>query len=567
MRNFIDWRRKLLALLCICLLVLPSLVVAQDADDTTTNSDQQEETTVDESDKDKVDEDGSTKPDDQHSPPWRLAPPPREGDEDRPMPIRRPLTVPAGDQKERPSLFEEKGRPAVMVQWGNLDKEWEGEEAIEYTVTVAGAKIRKPIMIEQGDSPVDEESNSITTKTSVHVDGLILELGKPPRPEMDKEEDEIDEDKSEEDDEIEEEAKEEEAKDETKDEEDETEEEKMEDEKEEDTTLEGQSTDEEEGEEEKEHELVISIVSADGSVDAQLAIKSREDDHKMELGNGHALEVKPLGQQFHRDLGEDKEGELRELKIEFIEKIAEARAELREELSEECRELFESLEDYNFAEVDGLDELKDELKDCRKAKARFESLKPKLKAAKFAQGILRFKDVDDADWHWDFVEAVANRGIFSGFKNADGSATGEYRPGAFITYAQMAKVASEAAGLSDCAADASQFVNLPADHWAVEYFCLIGEVSSSVYPDSVDPEGNITRAQVLQILFDASGTATDATLANPFPDVSEDHPNYAAIVTAADWELVSGDDETGNFRPDAPINRAEVAKIVDLWLE
>jgi hypothetical protein len=51
------------------------------------------------------------------------------------------------------------------------------------------------------------------------------------------------------------------------------------------------------------------------------------------------------------------------------------------------------------------------------------------------------------------------------------------------------------------------------------------------------------------------------------PDVPEDHEDAVYIAYAFDTGIVSGDDDTGNFRPDDSIIRAEVAKIVENTVE
>ena len=63
-----------------------------------------------------------------------------------------------------------------------------------------------------------------------------------------------------------------------------------------------------------------------------------------------------------------------------------------------------------------------------------------------------------------------------------------------------------------------------------------------------------------------------ASQAPTFSDVQVKHPHSNAIATATFYGLVTGDmdrdgNPTGAFRPDDPINRAEVAKIIALVKE
>jgi len=50
-------------------------------------------------------------------------------------------------------------------------------------------------------------------------------------------------------------------------------------------------------------------------------------------------------------------------------------------------------------------------------------------------------------------------------------------------------------------------------------------------------------------------------LDNPFPDLPESHPNYEAILSLYDWDVIDGYPD-GTFKPDREINRAEFMKIL-----
>jgi hypothetical protein len=55
--------------------------------------------------------------------------------------------------------------------------------------------------------------------------------------------------------------------------------------------------------------------------------------------------------------------------------------------------------------------------------------------------------------------------------------------------------------------------------------------------------------------------AAPALAASSFPDVSEDHPYYAAIVDMADRGIISGYTD-GNFGIDDPVTRQQFAKLI-----
>jgi N-acetylneuraminic acid mutarotase len=84
------------------------------------------------------------------------------------------------------------------------------------------------------------------------------------------------------------------------------------------------------------------------------------------------------------------------------------------------------------------------------------------------------------------------------------------------------------------------------------------------YPDGTfRPDQPITRAQLLKVVVRAFGfplVAGDASAA-PFPDVPPEHPYYAYIETAYQHGLIRGYKD-GSFRPDAPVSRGQLAKIL-----
>lgn len=76
-----------------------------------------------------------------------------------------------------------------------------------------------------------------------------------------------------------------------------------------------------------------------------------------------------------------------------------------------------------------------------------------------------------------------------------------------------------------------------------------------------------TRGRVIQTVMEAFGVPLPRIQGKPYTDVSRNHPNAAAIIEATQLGIVNGDTDesgkrTGTFRPNDPINRAEVAKIL-----
>ncbi len=175
-----------------------------------------------------------------------------------------------------------------------------------------------------------------------------------------------------------------------------------------------------------------------------------------------------------------------------------------------------------------------------------------------------FHDVWADDWFGMYVWQVAQKGIFNGYKDASGKPLGKYGPSDPITLAQLAKV-SVIIGNRTVKAEGK------GDDWAQPYLDAVSNMKLSLATVmKFDKNAQATRGQVVQALLEA--LHVDLTeKASSFSDVRLSSPYAAAIATAEKLGIISGDTgkngkPTGTFRPDAPINRAEVAKMVILIL-
>ena len=75
------------------------------------------------------------------------------------------------------------------------------------------------------------------------------------------------------------------------------------------------------------------------------------------------------------------------------------------------------------------------------------------------------------------------------------------------------------------------------------------------------PNGNVTRAQLVTILYRLEGQPSIEGLENPFEDVTEKDWFYDAVVWAASEGVVNGTSET-TFDPNAAITREQIAAIL-----
>lgn len=180
---------------------------------------------------------------------------------------------------------------------------------------------------------------------------------------------------------------------------------------------------------------------------------------------------------------------------------------------------------------------------------------------------VQFGDVAEGDWFNPYVQSVASWGILSGYKGADGKATGVFGPNNNVTIAEMLKISLKSAQVDETICGLVPPLHLQAiGHWAAP-FVACGEAKNMALLENpnVDLNRPATRAEVIQMIDDAFGDTVPPLYSN-FRDTAN-HPLEAHIAYAYTRGIVSGDKnslgiETGTFRPDAFINRAEVAKIV-----
>jgi hypothetical protein len=107
------------------------------------------------------------------------------------------------------------------------------------------------------------------------------------------------------------------------------------------------------------------------------------------------------------------------------------------------------------------------------------------------------------------------------------------------------------------------FGDVPEGMWAYSYIRALactGIVSG--YPDGTfRPQNPTTRAQLVKMVVLLEGSTLQSPPAPTFVDVPASHVFYRYVETAVNLELIAGY-EDGSFKPDAPVSRAQVAKIV-----
>jgi hypothetical protein len=176
------------------------------------------------------------------------------------------------------------------------------------------------------------------------------------------------------------------------------------------------------------------------------------------------------------------------------------------------------------------------------------------------------RDVPVRAWYATFVGQLVNDGIAEGYRDAEGNLTGLFGPANPVTLAELLKMALLSAGKTG---QEGAPLNVSAQNdWSAPFVKAAESLKLSVFVTSLSVQAPATRGQVIQTILEAFGVAISPGN-NPFSDVPLTSPYLHAIETAAALGIVTGDTDaagmpSGTFRPDEPINRAEVAKMIVL---
>ena len=108
----------------------------------------------------------------------------------------------------------------------------------------------------------------------------------------------------------------------------------------------------------------------------------------------------------------------------------------------------------------------------------------------------------------------------------------------------------------------SSFVDVDARTPYFEAIAFLAEKNIiSKENDHFYPENNITRAELVKMVFGAGRIQPDTTIANPFTDINP-AMWYAPYVATAKARGIIGGYADGTFKPNNPITRAEAFKII-----
>ena len=170
-----------------------------------------------------------------------------------------------------------------------------------------------------------------------------------------------------------------------------------------------------------------------------------------------------------------------------------------------------------------------------------------------------------SDWAADSVAALADSGVLSG--RPDGS----FDPQGQLNRAEVAKVAVEAAGLTEDTTGAPHFNDVASSDWYYNYVetlynnGVVGGINGGALDANgmatYNPAGTLNRAEGSKILVDAFDLETSYSGTPPnFPDVASSAWYFDYVETAYAHGIINGYSD-GNFGPGDAITREQVAVI------
>lgn len=303
--------------------------------------------------------------------------------------------------------------------------------------------------------------------------------------------------------------------------------------------------------------------------DFEKTYSSVADFGREDLGADFYVELKAVGKLVRKGVPSEAKERFEEHRANLSAKIANLEGESN--LPAACDALYKRLRNYNSIDEDFFNAFMTDVEagevECSDLLDRFEAeIIPALRVAKHRLGLLDFKDVDDDQWFAGFVGKVKEREIVEGYRDGEGNLTGDFGPGDNVTIGAVLKMAALSAGIAE---EDGETENVSGrTHWS-RGFLRAAETRglTLVRNRSLDLNRPATRGELLRTVLefygavdpDAEGQEVDDC---GYSDVADTHPHYYAVCLATNQGIVSGDSDADTFRPNDPVTRAEVSKIL-----
>ncbi|WP_432357088.1 S-layer homology domain-containing protein [Sporosarcina sp. UB5] len=171
--------------------------------------------------------------------------------------------------------------------------------------------------------------------------------------------------------------------------------------------------------------------------------------------------------------------------------------------------------------------------------------------------VTSFKDVPKSSDHYDAIINLAERGVIQGYED------GTFRPDATLTRAHAAKILALSLKLNTTNVKDPGFKDVNNSQWYYGYVAALANAGyiSGFEDDTFRPNAPMTRAQTAKIIDLSYQLPLEAKTANPFTDVSNSAWYASHIRTLVENNVTKGKTAT-TFEPNANVTRAQMASFV-----
>ncbi|MBN2087410.1 S-layer homology domain-containing protein [Candidatus Peregrinibacteria bacterium] len=328
------------------------------------------------------------------------------------------------------------------------------------------------------------------------------------------------------------------------------------------------STVEDELQNENEDENNILETNNESQVGTEYILSDDESEESSDNDDSNSLRAKI--QAKYSDLNIREKAKAVEEIRDQLEAMKKERIQLQKELND-AKELLNKINAYKFTvstqvdveealarfenRIKNIDVSEEEIARQKELLLeKFETLRSQAREEKYRIGAIPFLDTDDDEWFTVYVIAVKKRNIVSGYKDANGNLTGEFRPSRDVTRAEILKMVLEVTGYGPADTSAN------AEHWAGNYIQQSQNLGLDFYElVSAEPNRHATRGEVMKLILDVFGEEVPEFVEYKLSDLEAPEGRY--IQYAANLGIVDGYPD-GTFKQNDTINRAEVSKIL-----
>jgi len=178
---------------------------------------------------------------------------------------------------------------------------------------------------------------------------------------------------------------------------------------------------------------------------------------------------------------------------------------------------------------------------------------------KYEKGLIPFRDVDKNAWFLGAVQFLKTNNYLSDFVLDSDLNVGFFRPGQFVTKAEVTDLLFDMTDLNTFFSPPPQN-SFAKNHWAHNVIAKAEELGLSMWDDLPNPGKKVTRFEILQLILEIFEQKPGHFTVSSFRDVT-DQSEISIIEYARHLGLISGYPD-GSFRPKRLLSRAEAGQIV-----